>query len=71
MDFLKTDFGKMIVFMLLGGIFLVLVLGFSKSPKAMPSVAGAHSMPHSTSSSPRPSSSASSGEEYSPAESSI
>lgn len=48
MGFLDTDFGKMILFMVLGGVFLVLVLGFSKSPKATAGKAGVHSSPSST-----------------------
>lgn len=32
MGFLDTDFGKMLVFMFLGGVILILVLGFSKAP---------------------------------------
>lgn len=51
-NWLQTDFGKMILFMILGAIILVAVLGFSKSPKAAPQEAGTHAKPNSSTSKP-------------------
>lgn len=63
MGWFDTDLGKLLLFMIFGMFILVALFGFSKSPKAAPSVAGAHSARGSTSSRSQDSSNL---EEYTP-----